>query len=506
MTAARCAHRSIQCTYAKPQKARSAAYTMTAAQTNVATQSPPSGIGHPETTGAQPVPNTSAWEAKMAAAQQFSQASALAQMQQSPTQAGIELTPALTNSTSPTASSEGALGSTAGSSVGGWMINAANSGTGLDLQLNGYGGNSFQEPQSFDRASVSSSLTDGSGIHWKNSFNSSAVDDDDLSSNASVSDPKEKEHERRPSSTSAVWANSFDQLKLDDQSFNVDPAAMNDFQFHSPHRNGSLPSDAPPTFSRQQSGNDFWKLFLDPMALATPDRINDGEQFVTVETPRGLSKSNSMPDLTTPTTATATMSSFPQMKDGQVLPHPQSNNRAKPVDDEAMLKWKDHIQQRHASFSMHLGPKSNGLAPRELTNPSFASSRLNRPSANPLLMCTSLEQTLAPERMPSFGTPTPGYDSARAPSKLPHSHLSAERPTYKRQASQTLTQDTQKRATFMTTVNDEGNSSAASSRRSSEGLQQPLMPVQVQLPHRRSVPFTTPFQPIPAVTDPQRAA
>lgn len=442
----------------------------------------------------------------MAAAQQFSQASAMAQMQQSPIPAGIELTPALTNSTSPTGSSEdAALGSTAGSN-GGWMINAANSGTGLDLQLNGYSGNAFQEPQSFDQASVSSSYTDGSGVHWRNPFNSSAVDDDELSSNASVSDPKEKEHERRPSSTSAVWANSFDQLKLDDQQFNVDPAAMNDFQYHSPHRNSSLPSDAPPTFSRQQSGNDFWKLFLDPMALATPDRINDGEQFVTVETPRGLSKSNSMPDLTTPTTATATMSSFPQIKDGQVLPHPQSNNRPKPVDDEAMLKWKDHIQQRHASFSMHLGPKSNGLPPRELTNPSFASSRLNRPSANPLLMCTSLEQTLAPERMPSFGTPTPGYDAIRAPSKLPLSHLAAERPTYKRQASQTLTQDTQKRATFMTGPNDEANSSTASSRRSSEGLQQSLMPVQVQLPHRRSVPFTTPFQPIPTVTDPQRAA
>lgn len=479
---------------------------MATSQTNV-TQSPPSG---PESTGALAVPNTSTWDAKMAATQQFTHASALAQMQQSPTQNGLELTPSLTNSTSPTASSEGALGSTAGSNGSGWMINAAApSGSGLDLQLNGYGGNAFQDSQSFDQASVSSSLTDNSGIHWRGPFGGSAVDDDDLSSSASVADPKEMEHERRPSSTSAVWASSFDQLKLDDQSFNVDPAAMNDFQFHSPQRNGSLPSDAPPSFSRQQSGNEFWKLFLDPMALATPDRMNDGEQFVTVETPRGLSKSNSMPDLTTPTTATATMASFPQMKDGQVLPHPQSNNRPKPVDDEAMLKWKDHIQQRHASFSMHLGPKSNGLAPRELTNPSFASSRLHRPLANPLLMCTSLEQTLAPERMPSFGTPTPGYDAAgpfgRAPSKLPHSHL-AERPTYKRQASQTLTQDTQKRATFMSPVNDEGSSSAASSRRSSEGLQQPLMPVQVQLPHRRSVPFTTPFQPIPTVTDPQRAA
>lgn len=468
------------------------------------TQSPTTGIGHPESTAPQHVHGNSTWDAKMAAAQQFSQASAMAQMQQSPTQAGMELTPALTNSTSPTASSEeAALGSTAGSSNGGWMVDGAPGASGLDLQLNSYNANGFQEPRAFDQVSVASSTTDSSGVQWRGSF-SSGAEDDDLSSNASVSDPKERPDERRASSTSAVWASSFNQLKLEDHSFNVDPAAMNDFQLHSPHRNNSLPAgDGPPTFSRQQSGTEFWKLFLDPMALATPDRINDGEHYVTVETPRGLSKSNSMPDLTTPTTATATMSSFPQMKDGQVLPHPQSNNRPKPVDDDAMLKWKDQIQQRHASFSMHLGPKPQPLAPRELTNPSFASSRMHRPLANPLLMCTSLEQTLAPERMPSFGTPTPGYEM-RAPSKLPP-HLIAERPTYKRQASQTLTQDTQKRATFMTNVNDEGNSSAASSRRSSEGLQQPLVPMQIQLPHRRSAPYTASYQPIPTVAD-QRAA
>lgn len=267
---------------------------------------------------------------------------------------------------------------------------------------------------------------------------------------------------QRRRSSAGMWANAFNQMKLDDpsqQGLMLDANGQLQFPF-APQRNGTFPQDRPGMQSRQPTNDtNFWKIFLDPSALATPDQRFDMDPTAMQDTPRGLSKSNSMPDLTTPPSATANAAPFPQAL-GQV------DTSSGATDGAAMDRWKDHIQQRQASFSIHLSPDKNGkIRTQALANASFASShggRPVRPLPSALIPAAgSLNQTLAPERLPSFGTPPtdpttpmpghPGYGQLGYHTMTPKSRLSKqyfERPINKRQASQTLVPDAQKRTSI----------------------------------------------------------
>ncbi len=320
--------------------------------------------------------------------------------------------------------------------------------------------------------------------------------EDDDASSISWTD-KEGRARRRRSSASGHWAGALDQLHLDDpQAQGVTFDANGNIQFgfqQQPQRHSTFPmapGELPANLSRAPSSQDvnFWKLFLDPAALASPD-VQD-YTLASLDTPRGLSKSNSMPDLKTPPTVTANYAplQFPdamsiptgppgtldQQQQGQ--PPGQQQQRAN-SDDTDMDRWRDHIQQRHASFSMTMGPSARKISTGQLGAPTFASGKLGnmRPPPNPLFSNAAMQQTLAPERTPSFGfsafDPTTPKGNPRTPTaQLLSMYTALERPSNKRMASQTLVPDMfQKRQqTFPPDEAAFTDSNASSPRRSSD--------------------------------------
>lgn len=319
-------------------------------------------------------------------------------------------------------------------------------------------------------------------------------EDDDVSSTGWT----EKDTvDRQRRSSAGQWANAIDQLRLDDpqaQGLTIDANGNIQFPFQTPQRHGTFPiapGELPANLSRAPSSQDvnFWKLFLDPAALASPDV--QGDMNPSLETPRGLSKSNSMPDLKTPPPATAfyapmqfpsedrsmSIPTAPHMNANQQQPQPQQGSELRANSDDADLtRWRNHIQQRHASFSMNL---SSSTAARKVTTgqlsaATFASGaqRLFRPPPNPLMSSSAMDQTLAPERTPSFLSafdPTTPKGNPRTPTaQLLNMYSGFERPSNKRVASQTLVPEIlQKRQQFAPdeeTFTDSSNSS----RRSSE--------------------------------------
>ncbi|ORY33028.1 hypothetical protein BCR39DRAFT_520803 [Naematelia encephala] len=266
---------------------------------------------------------------------------------------------------------------------------------------------------------------------------------------------------RRSSTSSGIWANAFDQMSLQDSAAIAMAAAtlagtdmsnpFNASQIAQTFRRPSFPlvPGSEHGESRMPSSNDvkdLWRMFMAPTPNANGDRPNpleaNGGLTHTPRPPfgRSLSKSNSMPDLTSPSLL-ATQQNYhlnvtpraDQLQSSYAPPHDPS---VKPSEDDGVVlhTWKSQIQQRQASFSMSMVPNAKmdkAAAPLEPNN--------NRPLPS-VLQSSALQQTLAPERAPSFGignfdaqsTP-PGNlgNFTRAPSKL-------SRPGNKRLASQTL--------------------------------------------------------------------
>jgi len=152
---------------------------------------------------------------------------------------------------------------------------------------------------------------------------------------------------------------------------------------------------------------------------------------------------------------------------------PQQPNEAPPVDDGTVNQWNSVIEQRQAGFEIQPGGKM-----RKMSIPNSSSSQLPQPPQNPtvpapapqsvtmpppnllttrplpaVLQSSALQQTLAPERAPSFGQPfdqstppVPSSGSTRQGSKLGLNVLtSMARPGNKRLPSQTLVPDGAKR-------------------------------------------------------------
>ncbi|WVQ85554.1 hypothetical protein IAT38_007720 [Cryptococcus sp. DSM 104549] len=280
---------------------------------------------------------------------------------------------------------------------------------------------------------------------------------------------------------------------------------------------------------------DLWRLFMaEPMAgMLTPagEKMNGMEDFsVTVNaqagpsgasgngggaalgTPRpaigkrSLSKSSSMPDLHSPmVNGPAFFSTFlngmtprpgEQQAASYLLPH-QPRGAAGPgagggggaggdgkggVDGEVvegdMGKWSKEIQQRGSSFSLSGKPGVKlGKGVPSYLQPNAASHAQVRPAPSVVQRSSALDQTLAPERVPSFGMPSfepsSGGQFAPHPSHA-HAHphaanpqlaklVSGEaRPGAKRLASQTLTSEAGKKASF-SVWGDEGEGASGAS-------------------------------------------
>jgi hypothetical protein len=294
---------------------------------------------------------------------------------------------------------------------------------------------------------------------------------------------------RRRRSNASVWANALKEMRLDDSSgptLSIDPSlGLELLPFHMSH--GPFKDDSSNSSIERNVSNselNLWKLFLDPGVLPTPGKMNPFD--FSNDTPRALNKSNSAPDLTTPMTASNFPNPFEAFSekmdaDGEDAIKVEKPRKAASQDDEETLgRWKDHISMRHASFSMDPSAEAT-VRTRALTNATFASSieRQLRPSLRPLVQPSAGDKTLAPERLPSFG-PT-AFDSnqvlltpnlrggPRTPTRLVNKFTAIEaRPSNKRQASQTLTGDMQKRGTILVWPDeDETGSSQASSRRGS---------------------------------------
>ncbi|BEJ15490.1 hypothetical protein CspHIS471_0500950 [Cutaneotrichosporon sp. HIS471] len=541
----RCAHRAIQCTYTKQQRVRG------------------SGFGPPVTTAVEPVPNLplsgispttvirsspmSSSQARMPGPDTMGNSDiAIARplvpdphrdasiqqtiggqpadnpvLHQSPAHLAMSLTPALTNSTSPTTTD---TSSDRRGSNGNWILplNAVpiqSHGDFGGIQMDGVGlASSFHGSTNLFRAPAESLYNDSVASP---NYAPTLLTEDEESSPISWAD-KDPRGRRRFSSASGQWAGAMDQLHLDDpqgQGVTFDANGNIQFGLPPPQRNSTFPM-APAEISANLSGAptgqdvNFWKLFLDPAALASPD-VQDMAH--SAETPRGLSKSNSMPDLKTPPIVTANYTplqfldamSIPTAAPGVIDPQPlpwqglqqqqqqqQQQQRAN-SDDTDMDRWRDHIQQRHLSFSMSMDQAALRVSTGELGAPTFASgkSSIMRPPPNPLQFNAAMQQTLAPERTPSFGLGAFDATTPKGNPRTPTAHLLSmymgfDRPNNKRMASQTLVPVTLQKRQQTYPPDDEVfiDSSANSSGRSTF---MPPRPMPSSGLHQSSVPPTT---------------
>ncbi|WVW82250.1 hypothetical protein I302_104256 [Kwoniella bestiolae CBS 10118] len=225
---------------------------------------------------------------------------------------------------------------------------------------------------------------------------------------------------------------------------------------------------------------DLWRLFMtEPMTGLTPmgEKHNDLE-FTANNAPsitprpgmgkRTLSKSNSMPDLQSPmingpqffNTFLSGLTPKPVDPQNSYLPnhHPAGNDGSGSSNDADISKWSKEIQQRQSSFSLSGQPSTKLLgkttSQSSMAPPSTASNgngekpKMNRPLPSVVQRSSALEQTLAPERIPSFGIPQSLLDGNNQFVPQPQTQTQKKmlsgvpphmaRPGNKRLASQTL--------------------------------------------------------------------
>ena len=157
---------------------------------------------------------------------------------------------------------------------------------------------------------------------------------------------------------------------------------------------------------------ELWKAFMEPMAdqnasSGPPPHLQGS--FVPLNPyyakdsrpempPRSLSKSSSMPDLQSPITEPATLN---------LQPDQPARNRAAQDDTDAMKRWRSEIRDRQSQSVFSLSPSSSStrmkIDPSAFLNAATAAQSASRPMASVLQHSSALEQTLAPERTPSFG-------------------------------------------------------------------------------------------------------
>lgn len=292
------------------------------------------------------------------------------------------------------------------------------------------------------------------------------------------------EQRRRSSIGTGIWANAFNQMSLQDPA-TLPPDLYAASQMAASARRPSFPV----IYSQQDPGvankvpslgdvKDLWKLFMsEPMSNGmVPSSSNEnidsnlGQVAGAMITPRpgmgarGLSKSSSMPDLTSPFHHSQPF--FSTYMNGvtpkPTLPQGSYTNQQVPepaVDAEGVVfttGWKNSIKNRQASFELNPNvqtkvkspspPNFGAMSPPETAQPPQAMyadmGYTNRPLASVLQHSSALQQTLAPERVPSFGgenlsTPTKNTFYASRNNAAKFSSALA-RPGNKRLASQTL--------------------------------------------------------------------
>lgn len=290
---------------------------------------------------------------------------------------------------------------------------------------------------------------------------------------------------RRSSASTGLWANAFNQMTLQDPKIiPADPYTASQIA-QSSARRPSFPvmysqQDSVGTSKMPSLGDvkDLWKLFMsEPVSssmMPTTSNENAEPNFAQLHQPmltprpelgsRGLSKSNSMPDLTSPlNNAQPFFSTYINgVTPKPAIPQPSYNHQQAPepgadAGEEVitMKRWKDSIKNRQASFELNPSaqtrvktaspPNMTTMSPPDSAATHRASLDMgytNRPLASVLQHSSALQQTLAPERVPSFGgdnLPTPTKNGFYASKNNVAKFSSAlARPGNKRLASQTL--------------------------------------------------------------------
>ncbi|KIR74695.1 hypothetical protein I310_00969 [Cryptococcus deuterogattii CA1014] len=302
---------------------------------------------------------------------------------------------------------------------------------------------------------------------------------------------EDSHHERRRSSGS-TWDKAMEQMSIQDPQKNkpivgenedrsvltvpeiLETASEGTQELNDLVGTNTEQSSMMPTLSDVK---DLWRIFMtEPATGLTPagEKLNELDN-IPVITPRPgmgkrtFSKSTSMPDLQSPLVAgPAFFSTFlngmtPKPTEAQqsYMPsHLAEKDRpivTEDLDEPDMGKWSKEIEQRQSSFS--LGKPNAKLGKGKADTLSRISGVPNqplathptRPLASVVQRSSALDQTLAPERLPSFGL-TPGFEIQNPLlSKLGLASADA-RAGSKRMASSTLAND-HKKATF--TVWDE---------------------------------------------------
>ncbi|WWD17931.1 hypothetical protein CI109_102376 [Kwoniella shandongensis] len=359
--------------------------------------------------------------------------------------------------------------------------------------------NAFQSELNLSNATMSWPQSTGD-TQWSQTFTS---DDDAVSALSSSANStflelndaqmQNIQHSRRRSSA-GTWANALAKMTIQDNnnaasSSTVPPPVEQGHRSRRPtyptlegvKEGNEAALEEPPAMPTLSDVKDLWRIFMtEPMSGLTPagEKLNELDNAPIV-TPRpgigtrSLSKSNSMPDLLSPQVNGPTF--FSTFLNG-LTPRPMEQQQSyiptqQPVadgqnaaDGPDVNKWSREIQQRQSSFNLksQVGAKlgkgqQQGSSPSgDAMQPPAPQSSRARPLPSVVQRSSALQQTLAPERVPSFGLPHSFDPQAAAASysklglnKLAHGVTSAEaRPGNKRIASQTLIPGDGKKASF----------------------------------------------------------
>jgi hypothetical protein len=298
-----------------------------------------------------------------------------------------------------------------------------------------------------------------------------------------MNDPEEPTISARRRSSAGLWASAFNQMSLQDGSmkpgivpdpFTAVQVAQQIINSRPTFPMATLVEGTEPSKMPSSSDvKDIWKLFMqDPVTGLTPmQEKKESAEMPFASRPamaRGMSKSNSMPDLTSPSLLfqdfnyNADLNGINGEANGatqaptKTTTQPTQPDSVAPADDSSRQTWQSQISQRQMGFTMQPGAKFG----RHSIDMSGSTAMLpppynSRPIASILQHGGALQQTLAPERAPSFGlTPSteksnPASSWSRTPSKLASQTpltSAAARPGNKRLLSQTPGPDAKKRS------------------------------------------------------------
>ena len=231
--------------------------------------------------------------------------------------------------------------------------------------------------------------------------------------------------ESRRRSSAGSWAGAFTKMTLADGTFATamipptltDPFTASQVASALPqHATYPMPMHGPtgiPNAEGMRAGSsdprEMWTMLMtDPhsqmhLPMASPVAMGPGPSTTrrsVVGIParpqpqRSLSKSTSMPDLKTPPTEEPT----PQLQ-------PDGTYVGFPVDEAASSEWRREIRLRNAAFAMTAAPS---LRRAPINSPGYPGPEGSvRPLPAGIQRNMALQQTLAPERSPSFGSLTP---------------------------------------------------------------------------------------------------